>query len=102
MEIINDRILKIDLNDPTLTIRESVTNKIVIYPNPVLNTVTIKTSSSIEKLIVYDVLGKPVLEISDIDYSLEYDLDMSGLISGIYQLQIKTINGIETKKIVKQ
>jgi len=76
--------------------------KINIFPNPTFNTVTIKTTSNLESISIYDLLGKRVFEISNISEVTEYNLDISGLNSGIYNLKIKTTLGAEIKKIVKQ
>jgi len=101
-EIINNRILKIDLNDPILSTKKPIKGISMIFPNPALNAITVKTSLSVEEFSIYDLLGKRVFNISFSNQVFEHNLDISNLNSGVYHLQIKTINGIEIKKIIKQ
>jgi hypothetical protein len=93
--------MKINLNDPTLSINKPHINKTLIFPNPALNIVTIKSNSTIEKLTLYDMLGKQVYNLSLSNLVFEHSLDISTLNSGVYHLRIKTANGIETQKIIK-
>ncbi len=97
----NTKIVRIDLNDISLSINETIFNRSVIYPNPTTNTITIKSPTTIKHISVYDLLGKQVLEFSAPNQILEYNLDISILNSGVYNLKIKTELGTETKKIIK-
>lgn len=81
-------------------INDHITTK--IYPNPTQNLININTHQAIESLIVYDMLGKKVVPNSYSGKTLEYKLDVSKLIFGIYLLQIKTTNGIEIIKFCKK
>jgi hypothetical protein len=68
-----------------------------IVPNPAKgNHIKILSNNSAEKEItVYDILGKQIM------YSIiESTLDISGLNNGIYLVQIKQSDRIETKKLV--
>jgi len=71
----------------------------MIYPNPVNDKIFIRSDSKIEKLYICDVLGKWVetpsyARLGDRGLSL----DVSDLPSGIYQMQVVTVNGIINKK----
>jgi len=69
--------------------------EVVIYPNPVVSTITIKGAGS--KLIrVYDINGKVVM-VQNILNDIE-NLDLSTLSKGIYYAQI---NGIESTSVIK-
>ena len=70
---------------------------IKIYPNPASTNVTVQTNQVIDKLELYNVLGKKIRVESATN-----SFDLSDLASGIYILKIYA--GIETysRKIVKQ
>ncbi len=69
-----------------------------IYPNPTNNFVNIVTTESIEKIEIYDILGKIVKT-----QNKAVNVDLSDLPEGLYALKVTTINGkIATKKIVKK
>ena len=69
-----------------------------IYPNPAKNTITIETKENIEfsEIALFDLSGKKVR-----NYNVkEKKLNVSGLKGGQYILQLKTIEGWVSKKIV--
>lgn len=103
----NDRIFNttIDLGayeyDATLSVNivDSLEDWIVVYPNPVSETLHIKTFvHDLKRLALYSVKGQKVLEQNVIKNSF----DVSKLPSGVYFLQIETNLGSTTKKIIKQ
>ena len=61
-------------------------NPIIIYPNPIGNQLTIQTKSpiSIQKIAIYDMLGKNCLTI----FQNVETIDVSSLQSGVYILKI--------------
>lgn len=80
----------------------SLSEKVFIYPNPVLNgdELNIKFKSNISaKLQVYNVTGKLVLtdEVSNQDSK---KLNTNALSNGIYLLKISTDNASTTRKVV--
>ncbi|TVZ59565.1 putative secreted protein (Por secretion system target) [Flavobacteriaceae bacterium MAR_2010_105] len=81
----------------TLGINENNLNSISIYPNPTKSELNFKGLNQTVDVIVYDIIGKNVLNESlDINTSL----DVSKLHSGIYILKFKGIES--TYKFVKQ
>ncbi len=79
---------------------ENFADQVQIYPNPITDgTLNITTPFESEKqVIIYDVLGKRV-----IDAQMEGDqLNVSSLQSGVYMLQITQDGATATKKIVVQ
>jgi hypothetical protein len=68
-----------------------------VYPNPVASILTVESSQSIDKLEIYNVLGKRVGMISDSN-----SMDMSELNSGIYMLKIFSGNKVSSQKIIKK
>ena len=71
-------------------------DKIIIYPNPVVDLIHINTSLTILEVEIYDVLGKR-LNFIKLD---NRKIDMTRANKGIYVLKIKTEIGIITKKII--
>ncbi len=73
-----------------------------IYPNPVTNvcTVTLEKTSQNTELRVYNLRGALVTQIN-LQGTKQSQLDLTGMASGIYFLQIKTNQGITTTKLLK-
>lgn len=71
------------------------------YPNPTQNSWTIKSQNQpINSINVFNVLGKQVLSLTlNTD---EVTINGSGLKSGIYFAQIKTLTGLNSIKLIKQ
>ncbi|WP_217603345.1 polysaccharide lyase family 8 super-sandwich domain-containing protein [Chitinophaga sp. GbtcB8] len=61
---------------------------IKIYPNPVVNSCTIKTDRPMREIMVFDVNGKTVKTISGIN-TLQYQLKLGDVEKGIYFISIK-------------
>ena len=71
-------------------------DKIIIYPNPVVDLIHINTSLTILEVEIYDVLGKRLNFIK----LNNRKIDITNANKGIYVLKIKTEIGIITKKII--
>jgi hypothetical protein len=69
-----------------------------IFPNPTTGQFMLQSEHRIESIIITDINGKQVLKI---DYP-STEIDVSNLENGIYFLQIETLEGLVTTKIVKQ
>jgi hypothetical protein len=94
-------ILVDSVEDCNLSINENeLQNLIDIYPNPVIDVLFIKnnTGIKIERIAVYNILGKVVLRENN-NFN---NLNLSDLTSGILFVKIETENGIITKKIIKE
>lgn len=72
-------------------------SKVNIFPNPSSNYITIKLPElvSIEKVTFYSVLGQKVVETN------QNKIDVSNLISGVYNVIIETQEGKAHKKFIK-
>ena len=68
-----------------------------IFPNPTSDMIYIKTLNTIERIELFDILGKQILSIKN-----KSEIDVSSYQSGIYLLKVKTDKGQITKKIVKE
>ena len=80
------------------TAGETVTEKPVIYPNPVQTTFTISSVNSIEQILISNNTGKIVREIKG---NIKI-IDISDLNSGIYFLSVKTSKGIFSQTLIKK
>jgi hypothetical protein len=88
------------------TIDAEPSAEVVVYPNPVLDKVSIdlKGMPAIEaKTILTDAVGKSVLQNAHkvVGESL-LELDMSGLRSGLYIIQLRTKATYQLLKVIKQ
>lgn len=72
--------------------------EINIYPNPVKDNLQIETSTKIEKIELFDILGQKLNSYN----SDTKNLNLSDKSKGVYILKIQLKNGkMETKKIIK-
>lgn len=79
---------------------EISSNKILIYPNPANDYVTIKFSTSKNhSVIIYSIDGKPIFEKKEIG-SNEFNFKFSAP-TGIYIIQINSETGRESFKLIK-
>lgn len=77
-------------------------NSVKLYPNPTNDVVTIEPSDGlkIEQVIVYDILGKLIINNTYTDH-VNRTIDLNKYADGMYQLQIITNKGIIHKKVEK-
>ena len=68
-----------------------------LYPNPVRNTLIIKLAEALEKIEVYSILGRKVLENNT------STINVSNLSSGLYLLKVYTQDGkVGVKRFIKE
>ena len=72
----------------------------IVFPNPATELVTITTNENKGQLIIYNTLGA-VLYSQQLN-AAQTSVDVSAYQCGIYFIQIQTVNGMATKKIIKQ
>lgn len=70
-----------------------------VYPNPVKNMLNISSKAAVDSVTVYDILGKVVLTASPAMVSPS--IDMSGLSSGAYLVNVTIGNASKTVKVIK-
>jgi len=83
-----------------MSVIEIKTEAFTISPNPVSDILFIdnNSTSDVESIQVYDVMGKKVLqELNNFD-----QIDVSLLKTGVYLVKIETDKGVITKKVVKE
>jgi hypothetical protein len=71
-----------------------------VYPNPVNDKLNISANDKISKVLMYDLLGTKILEITP--QSNNSQIDLHGMPPGTYILKIKTGNRLELHKILKR
>lgn len=80
----------------TLSIGNEFSFGIKIFPNPATSLITIQSNIRLEKVEIYDIIGKQVFMVnSELNF-----IDVSKLSKGSYLLIIKTNEGEVTKKII--
>jgi CotH kinase protein/Lamin Tail Domain/Secretion system C-terminal sorting domain len=75
-------------------------SRILIYPNPATNLVSINSSVLIDKFEIIDMYGKTL--ITDIVNSNQVSTDISSFSNGIYLIKIYTELGVKTEKLIKK
>ncbi|GAB1855905.1 hypothetical protein MHTCC0001_07400 [Flavobacteriaceae bacterium MHTCC 0001] len=87
----------LDVNDVLET-----TTDFKIYPNPVQDNLTIENNNSLPiTATIFNVLGKEILKINDINHS-KIKINLSTLKAGVYLLQTTFNNTTTTKRLIKQ
>jgi hypothetical protein len=74
----------------------------LIYPNPADNSITVENISAIQSgsiLTVYDIRGK--LLYQQYIAMKKYVIDVSGFAKGVYVVKLKSENGTEIEKFIK-
>ena len=78
-------------------------SEFIIYPNPANDNITIENTSSTtnqdEMISIYNIQGQLLLQ--QLMQQQKAEINVSGFAGGIYILKIKTENGVEIKKFVK-
>ena len=85
------------LNDPTTIWNKGKMTDFTIYPNPVKELLSIRTSESIKKVQILDTSGR-IMENALNSNSLQ----VADLKAGVYFLRVETYNGIKTVKFIKE
>jgi hypothetical protein len=79
-------------------ISEDDLNAVVLYPNPVQDMLHIVSKLEINRIVIYNSAGNAIFESNSIGQ--EFDFDTRNWNSGLYFVQIQTINGIITSKVL--
>jgi hypothetical protein len=66
-----------------------------VYPNPASETIYITSGVTIEKIELYDIVGKQVLESKNTS-----EINVSHLDHGLYLLKLYSENASTTKKVI--
>jgi len=84
------------INSSSLSSNEYAINKIKLFPNPTKNLITIQGNTNISEASIYNIQGQKI------DIKIKNNqINLINQASGVYFLQLKTDNGLITKKIIK-
>jgi len=86
------------VNAKTLSVGIHELSSESIYPNPVKDFLTINSQVDLEKVEVYDYLGKKVLE----DHSNDKTIEVQHLNDGVYVLKLYSNSGSTSFKFIKE
>lgn len=76
-----------------------ILNELTIYPNPVSDLLNYSTRSKIEKIQIYNVLGKLIKEVTPNQNTNE--INISNLTDGVYFIAFQSEDKKATKKFIK-
>ena len=77
---------------------QPIDEKVILYPNPTKDILKFNTSKTIDKIEIYNLLGKK-MNASNFNNN---QIDISNLSSGIYILKLYTNDKVGAKKIIKK
>lgn len=83
------------------TYMNSISDKINIYPNPVLDKMYIQSTVNITKIVLYNMYGNLVLQASESELKNKM-IDLGNLNSGIYIAHIYTSQGKTIYNVIKK
>jgi len=82
--------------DTTASVDEIFSSDVSIYPNPASQFINITSNVDINKVEVYNILGKKVLGT----LNFKGNLDVSSLSKGMYMLKLTSGNSVASKKLI--
>jgi len=91
------------LQDGTIGIDENnfLKNKVVLYPNPAQNQVTLKfNKTTTAQLAIYNITGKLIIT-KKLNNAKTHQIAVTALPKGIYIMSITTAENVITKKFIK-
>ena len=91
---------KFDATCATASIDDKLLVSFSMYPNPASSSLNISASSMIKNAVIYNILGKQVMNLS-INKNSE-SINVSNLASGMYLIKYTTESAVGTAKFIKQ
>ena len=91
--------IELKYDSPTMSVGDFNAKKVAAYPNPVKEVLTISSEETIDSLRVYNVFGQNILNKNS--NTAEATIDMSGLATGTYIVNVQSGNSVKTLKVVK-
>lgn len=85
------------LNNGTTGLQEMLSERIKIYPNPVVSELNIETDLQYERAVILDQTGRELLV-----YSNEKTISLESLSSGVYFIQLVSDGEVHSQRFVKQ
>lgn len=90
--------------DTLLSVDEVISepSAVLIYPNPALNSArVISVEDAIEEITLNDLCGRQIFNVKGL-HTLQYDLPLSELSSGVYICSVRTSKGVLSKRLFRQ
>ena len=99
---LNESISVVVRQNPMLVVPQvQYTNALSLYPNPAMSQLTVNNGNiPMQTIIVYNVIGKEVLKISDVNRS-QTELDIANLQAGLYFVKVISAESVQVRKLVK-
>lgn len=83
----------------TISLKENIAQQqLTIFPNPCSNFITLENNFTIDKIEVFDMLGKEVKSVKNIN-SKHIEINTSELKQGVYLFKISSEHKVEFKKV---
>lgn len=91
------------VRDTTGLTQNELNKHLKVYPNPTENTVHVSWEGAelIEKIVVYDAIGRAVIKLTDVNDKTEM-LDFTSFETGVYIVRIETSSNTISRKITKR
>jgi hypothetical protein len=86
--------------NPSVGLNEYTTGLFQIFPNPTDGNFTVKGMENINSVVVRDILGATVAKIQT-PMSQQVDIDLSGMESGMYFVEIQVGDVINVQRVIK-
>jgi outer membrane protein assembly factor BamB len=88
------------LNITLSTKDNTVSPAISLVPNPVLNSLNIITTETIDEVEIYNLVGAKVFSVNNVNQTA-IDINLSNLSSGLYTIRVLSDNKFQASKFVK-
>jgi hypothetical protein len=95
----NFSVTVIEVANGTLGLKNREKEKVLIYPNPIKDSLLIQTTATIKAVRISNTLGKIIYESRNV---IENKVDVSFLSSGVYLVSIQTDKGVDVIKMIKE
>lgn len=82
----------------TASVDDIFSSKVSVYPNPAKESVTITSQVELNKVEVFNLLGKQVIKTSTLNNNI---LDVSSLSKGVYLMKLTSGDSVATRKLIK-
>src|SRR5690554_624836 len=91
------------VRDTTGLTQNELNKHLKVYPNPTENIVHVSWEGAelIEKIVVYDAIGRAVIKLTDVNDKTEM-LDFTSFETGVYIVRIETASNTISRKITKR
>lgn len=83
------------------SVSNTLNDKIIIYPNPVYNSLNINSNQDIEQVMIFNIAGELIANYN-ISLQKTFNINMEGINSGNYYILIKSKNDNYLQKLIIQ